>query len=274
MIETYQIVLVGARMYFVNKSYCTRMKNRFQLQHGSNIIKAYFNSNYGTAWVDDIKNPAAYQIIIGDYCFFYGDATSIGAIELVMNIPNDYSSSVLIVITENKEWDKLIMKIYGNQVSVASRFSTCFSMKNVKLDLLEKYVETLPAQYKLQRIDRDIYNQTKEEKWCSDMCALFESPDDFLERGIGYAILLNDKLVSGASSYLAYKGNIEIEVQTKRQYRLQGLARVCSAKLVMTCIKNSIYPNWDAANVESLHISKQLGYYLKSKYDVLIISMK
>lgn len=243
----------------------------FNLEFPCDVINAYFYGCNGDAWIDNKDNPSCCQILVGDYCFFCGSSMSPSALDLVRNIPKGYKSSVLVTINENQSWDKLIHDTYKHRVISSNRYSTKIDPRTVNLHLLNYYSKKLPPLYYLSRIDGLLYHKTKEQKWSSDLCAQFSSDKDFLERGFGYVVLKDGEIVSGASSYIAYPGHIEIEVHTKPGYRNRGLALSCSAKLVNECIKRSIYPNWDAANKESLRLACKLGYNPDIKYGVNII---
>ena len=73
---------------------------------------------------------------------------------------------------------------------------------------------------------------------------------------------------SGASSYVVYDKGIEIEIDTKREYRGKGLATVVGAKLILECLANNITPSWDAHDLRSVHLAEKLGYHLSHDYVV------
>lgn len=79
-------------------------------------------------------------------------------------------------------------------------------------------------------------------------------------------------MVSGASSYTVYRGGIEIEIDTRIDYRRQGLALACGAKLIMECLKRGLYPSWDAQNPGSVALSQKLGYHFDREYPVYEIN--
>ena len=73
-------------------------------------------------------------------------------------------------------------------------------------------------------------------------------------------------MVSGASSYSGYCGGIEIEVDTREDYRRRGLAFICGAKLILDCLEREWYPSWDAQNPWSAALAKKLGYRFSHTY--------
>lgn len=79
-------------------------------------------------------------------------------------------------------------------------------------------------------------------------------------------MLDHGELVSGASSYTVYREGIEIEIGTKEEYRRQGLAAVCGARLILECMKRGLYPSWDAQNKWSVALAEKLGYHYDRTY--------
>lgn len=100
------------------------------------------------------------------------------------------------------------------------------------------------------------------------MCSNFASYSDFENRGLGVAVLYKGQLVAGASSYTVYSGGIEIEIQTKSDFREKGLATVCGAKLILECLQRNLYPSWDACDLRSVALAEKLGYHRDKPYTV------
>lgn len=84
--------------------------------------------------------------------------------------------------------------------------------------------------------------------------------------GLGTVILKDNEIVSGASSYTRYEDGIEIEIDTKEEYRRQGFATICGAKLILECLKRNLYPSWDAQNRWSVALAEKLGYHYSHSY--------
>lgn len=83
---------------------------------------------------------------------------------------------------------------------------------------------------------------------------------------LGAVILKDGHPVSGASSYSGYQGGIEIEIDTREDYRRKGLATVCGAKLILECLDRGWYPSWDAQNKWSVALAQKLGYHYDREY--------
>jgi RimJ/RimL family protein N-acetyltransferase len=95
----------------------------------------------------------------------------------------------------------------------------------------------------------------------------FRSHKEFMTRGVGLGILNQGIFVSGASSAAVGGGKLEIEIQTHRQFRRQGLARAAAAALILYCLEHELEPCWDAANEPSAALARQLGFHSIGKYE-------
>jgi hypothetical protein len=78
--------------------------------------------------------------------------------------------------------------------------------------------------------------------------------------------------VSGASSYTFYDNGIEIEIDTKCEYRSRGLALACASGLILECLDRGLYPSWDAHDLRSVALAEKLGYHRDQAYVTYIIS--
>ena len=108
--------------------------------------------------------------------------------------------------------------------------------------------------------------------WCRDWAAQYEDFAAYQKYGLGAVILKDGEPVSGASSYSGYIRGIEVEIDTREDYRRQGLALVCGAKLILECIKRGWYPSWDAQNPWSAALAEKLGYHLDHAYEAYEIT--
>ena len=61
---------------------------------------------------------------------------------------------------------------------------------------------------------------------------------------------------------------MEIQVDTRKDFRRQGLALACSSAFVLECLEKKLIPNWDAANQQSVELAEKLGYMFEREYQV------
>ena len=216
----------------------------------------------GEAYVDNLKNPQAAEIILGDICFFAGTVNH----EIIRNKPANHNSDFIIMVPQNKQWEQAIELVFQEKAFRRMRYATKKDKNTFNKDTLQTLVSKLPDKYELRMIDKDLFVQSQALSWSKDLCGNYSCYDDYQLNGLGTAILKNGELVSGASSYAFYKGGIEVEIDTREDERRKGLALVCGAKLILECLERDLYPSWDAHNKESLALAEKLGYVFDKEY--------
>lgn len=232
------------------------------------MVKACLQGYLGNAYVEKLDNPRAGLIVSGEYSFFGGDPNTNEADYLIRNLftVNKSESTVGIFSETKPDWEKKLLSITQNNPTVLKRFGIVQRDYDFDDSILQGYIDSLEKGLILTKFNEDIYNQAMKEDWSKEFCEIFPSAQDYLARGIGFAVLDNGKLVSGASSQTVYDGGIEIQVATDENYKKRGLALVCSAALIQECVKRKIRPCWDAANLISKKMALKLGYEYKGEY--------
>lgn len=216
----------------------------------------------GTAWSTSEIDFKSAQFLIGDFCFFAGEPNE----ELVKNKPYEFNSDFVIMVPQNKEWAALIQDIYGENAVQITRYAIKKEPNVFNTKKLKSILDSVSGEYEIRFIDEEIYNITKNNKWSSDLCSQFKDYYSYSKIGLGVVAVHNGEVVSGASSYTVYRDGIEIEVDTREDYRRKGLALVCSAKLILECINRNLYPSWDAQNLSSVALAEKLGYHFDKEY--------
>lgn len=214
----------------------------------------------GYLLADDDENPIAAQIVSGDFCFFAGTP----------NAPLAAKAAAPILVPQNEGWSRVIEDVWGSKAERTTRYAIQKEPDVFDISYLTGYIAALPGQYTLRMFDRQIYDASLLETWSSDFCSQFRDYDDFSERGIGTAVLYEGRPVAGASSYIIYHGGIEIEIDTKPEFRRRGLATVCGAKLILECLKRGLYPSWDAVDLRSVALAEKLGYHMDHPYPAYV----
>ena len=221
----------------------------------------------GKIYADNLNTPTAAMAIIGDFTFFAGKPN----IELVSYKPDWCTQSFMIMVPQNEFWKNAILNFYGKRATVISRYAIKKEPHIFDKEMLEKAVASLPEQYTLSMIDERLYQMCKAETWSADLVSQFPNYENYSKLGIGAVICKENIILSGASSYSRYKEGIEIEIDTREEYRRRGLAYLCGAKLILECLKRNLYPSWDAHNKGSLALAEKLGYHYSHTYTAIEI---
>ena len=216
----------------------------------------------GHLYVTDREHPDCAMALIGDFCFFAGEPNR----ELVAFKPEGCQQNFLIMVPQNDEWADLIEEVYGVRARKVERYAIMKEPDVFDRGHLQRIVDGKAMEYELQMIDEPLFWKCKEIPWCRDWVSQYDTYKFYQQRGLGVVLLHDGEVVSGASSYSSYIDGIEIEIDTREDYRSQGLASVCGAKLILERLDRGWYPSWDAQNLVSVALAEKLGYHFDHAY--------
>lgn len=232
------------------------------------MIWSCLQGRMGAIWCDNEEIPHSARLQIADFCFFAGAPME----DLLSGFPQELPPPLLLV-PQNEGWNALIKHTYTSAECIhITRYATKKEPHVFDRKTLQAYVQALPPDYELRAIDGGLYRRALEQPWSKDLCTQFPDEAAYGRDGLGFAVLHKGALVCGASSYTVYDGGIEIEIDTKKPYRRQGLALACAARLILECLDRGLYPSWDAANPGSLQLAQKLGYTFSHTYDTYLLT--
>jgi len=211
----------------------------------------------GDIYTDNIFCPASAMAVLGDFCFLAGEPKE----ELALFLPRDF----IIMVPQNKKWADVIEACYGKQAKRVTRYAMKKEPDIFEPDKL-KQAMVLPQGYSLKMIDEELFYLCREQEWSRDFVSQYADYEMYRRLGLGVAVLKNGEVAAGASSYSSYQNGIEIEIDTKKEYRRIGLAYACGARLILECIRRNLYPSWDAQNKWSAALAEKLGYHFGYEY--------
>lgn len=226
------------------------------------IIWSCLQNVMGEIYVDDLEHPQSAMAVLGDFCFFAG----VENMELVSYKPVNFHQDFIIMIPQSVAWHSLIELCYEGRAKRVMRYAIKKETNGFDLEGLRKMVGSLPAEYSLKMIEEKIYHLCREQEWSKDLVSQYKDYETYRRLGLGVAVLKQDELIAGASSYSTYQQGIEIEIDTKEEYRRKGFATACGAKLILECLERGLYPSWDAQNPWSVALAEKLGYHFDHEY--------
>lgn len=226
------------------------------------LIWSCLQTIMGSIYADNQEKPSSAMAILGDFCFFAGMPNE----EIIGYKPKECNKNFIIMVPQSDEWAEYIVKVYGDKAKKVTRYAIKKEQDVFDLDKLQKVIQSLSEEYSLRMIDEEIYHLCRASDWSVDLVSQYKDYERYKQLGIGAAILKDGILVAGASSYSRYQDGIEIEIDTKEEFRRKGLAYVCGAKLIVECLKRNLYPSWDAHNKWSVALAEKLGYHFDQEY--------
>ena len=210
----------------------------------------------GKIYVTDTEAPRSAMAFVAEFAYFAGEPDR----ELASFKPEGYVG----MVPPDENWAALIEEYWPDAdktVRYAIKKDARFDRKK-----LEGLVASLPEGYELKRIDGEIYDMLIEDEDFDDNVSHFESKEQYLELGRGFAVMKEGRLVSAASSYTVYREGLDIQIDTAEDERRKGLASAAGAALILSCMDDGLKPRWDAANTDSVHLAEKLGYEFSHEY--------
>lgn len=213
---------------------------------------------------DDMEAPRSAMALLGDFCFLAGEPDE----ELVRYRPEGWKQNFLIMTPQNEAWAAQIEAQYGERARRRMRYAIKKEGDVFDRNKLKAAAGSISPEYTIKMIDEELYRWCREHRWSRDFVGNYESYEQYWKIGLGVVVVKNGVPVAGASSYSSYHGGIEIEIDTKEEFRRQGLAFASGAALILACLERGWYPSWDAQNLWSVALAEKLGYHFDHEYPV------
>ena len=225
------------------------------------LVLSCLEKEMGKVFVTDPENPRSAMTYLAEFSTFAGEPDRA--------LVKEKYKGFVVMVPPNAAWERLILDCFPaaeRDTRYAIRKDTAFDRQK-----LQAIAAALPEGYELKRIDGTLYDLCRADEDFEENVMHFDSKEDFLARGRGFAVLKDGKLVSAASSYTVYREGIEVQIATAESERRKGLASAACAKLILSCLDDGLYPSWDAASMDSVRLAEKLGYTFSHPYTVYCV---
>jgi hypothetical protein len=254
----------------------------FNLQE--NLLKVTFNCFFARSVIEHHVNGIVYvdneDIPTNAYILHpYGMSLLIGDGKCV-NFKNCLFGYMLNLEKERKRdewmqvfsdnWQEIIMKELNDRLltadkNIAFNYSDYVEINtrvNFKFNEA-RYKETLHNHFNkdivIKKLDKAI---TISMQGSVVPLNFWNNEDDFLKRGIGFSVFVNDVQASTAYSAFVHDKFLEIGIETVQMHRGFGYGKLACNALIDFCFKNNFEPIWSCRleNVGSYKLALSLGF--------------
>lgn len=235
---------------------------------GECITDAILRGEMGQV-IKDESDPSFAALEVSDlnFALVAGNARHPLARKYIQNLPKFAK-----LIFDSEELVTLAEELHPGKWIVLERFA--FSSEQLEIEKVRQMKNGLPNGFRIQRVDLSLAKQfaKKENSFASIHGKTFKSPEDFVERGVGFCALEGDTIAAVASSFTFCDQGIEIQIDTRRKYRGKGLATAVAAHLIAYCLEHDLDPGWDAATEISAKFAQKLGYTPQGTYQMHVFT--
>lgn len=227
-------------------------------------IDCVVEGQMGRAFADDAAQPRAFLILLGDFfAYLAGDPHSPAA----RNLAAALTGAKMIMprtVADPDDWAALLQELHGDKLVPITRYR--YTSDSIDPTHLHNLLRDSPHDAAIRRIDLPLAQQfgAHPQGWMD--IGDFDSPQDFLNRSIGYCLTDGDTLTGVAYGSLVCSRGIEVSIFVHPDYRRLGIATALAAALLSYCLQNNMDANWDAANRESCALAERLGYTALGPY--------
>jgi GNAT superfamily N-acetyltransferase len=221
-------------------------------------IECAIEGQMGKAYVDDPREPTAFKIEVGPFFYLAGDATGPSGPAMLEN-----TVPYTLFMPSSPGWTEEGKRIYGERLLDLDRYS--FSSEHISVEHLDHLCQISAFRGDVRHMDLPFAMQLWGQDHFVDLSD-FDSPEDFVGRGIGFYLEKHGKVVGAAFSSLVCSRGIEVSIFVLEDYRRQGIAILLAARLLKWCAENNAEAHWDAANPESCRLAEKLGYIQTGEY--------
>jgi hypothetical protein len=221
----------------------------------------------GRVWVPELDNPSFCLILLGNFVYLFGICPK-GEIAMELKKHLLLQCRHGFITPADARWEEWLEETFFGEFRISSRYAMRKDRNHFSETDLNRFLQIPHAGIRIKKMDKNLYDLALKEEWSREFCSNFETPEEFLKNGLGFAALEGNTLVSGCSAYGISEGMIQVTVATRKEYERRGLALSCSAAFILSCLEQGINPSWDADNIPSTCLAEKLGYIFEKEYKV------
>jgi len=230
-----------------------------QVEHVDLSIDCVIEGQMGHAFVDQIESPLVYKIQTGPFVYMAGEPACPQGQEMLDSIPQG-----MLLMPSSPGWLQAALAFYKEGLRPFDRYR--FSAAQLSLEHLQTCRASTPFDQLIQRMQLPLAQEFWGQEHFIDLSD-YDSPADFIQRGIGYTFSQQNNVVGAAYASLVCSRGIEVSIFVEDNYRRQGLATALASHLLGWCLEHNLEPHWDAANPESCSLAMKLGYKALGSYE-------
>jgi GNAT superfamily N-acetyltransferase len=230
------------------------------------VVASVLEGRLGRAVADCATAPRVARLALGCYAIFGGDPHHPAAAGLVRSV----EPPVELLYPDRGDWRELLRREHPGRVS--DRPMRAYLGDRAELERLAALAASVPEPYRIERLDVALAGQLG-PRLAPHAVQVFEHPESFVARGIGFGATHGGRLVCASTSYACSAADVEQSIATDPDHRRRGLARAVAARFMQHCLERDLIPHWNASNPVSQRLALTLGFRPIGTCDVLYLDV-
>lgn len=242
-----------------------------------NVLAAIFEgNNRAKIFVDDIETPKT-ALVWAINCMFYfiGDSENPNFNKYLIDTLNEVitpeslemgADAFVCTLLHEEGWkERVEMYFADRKIEIGYRQEFSFD----KELYYKRHHKEIPSYGCIKKIDLELIMSDHKGLLRDDICEFWYSVQDFIVKGVGFCLLVDDQVVSSCfSCYSSMKG-LDININTYDDInRNKGYAELTAVAFIDYCIDNNLLFYWETYdnNAESIALAEKLGFEKSRKY--------
>ncbi len=231
------------------------------------------NPKLGKIFVDDEINPNTCILSLQHLLFFGGnvskDCLDFLASEILTN-DNRNSSRVFYMFYPNEEWKNSLMNAFPHKCYQYER--SLYSIKPLYSDEQLYYNNVIEITSEFMNSPMDNLDMITDEIIGT---GTYNNMEDFFKRGIGYALVFNNKVYGFCTSEYPSTDSIAIGIEVAEEYQKQGYAKAMTNLFLNKAANRGLSVYWECwkNNIASVNTALSCQFEKVSDYPILFIKL-
>lgn len=245
----------------------TTLKHLFKNNPATTLVEAALDQGFGDIYTCTDTNNNVTSAFSLNFIFVLVDGEI--SSDCSKYLPAISNCEYVEIVSSNPKWYDHFIKNSPKKNFMKKR--RVFDSSSISTDNLNKILSQAPSNCSVERLTLSHKDFLQNDYLYEDIIGSFESYEDLMDKGVSFGLFEDGKLAAICSSFSRLSDGIEIEIDTKPEFRKKGYASIVAASALKYCLENGLVPHWDAANDISCCLAKKLGYTLDYEYDTLVL---
>lgn len=232
------------------------------VEENPKLAKSYISETEDTCFV-----------LLGVYLFAAGEITKESLDYLDKQILTEKARNeleIIIVFYPNEDWKNAVTNLFPNKYSLYER--SLYRMKPTNFD--NDYSSSQEAN--ILKITSELLNSNVDNiNMIINEVTTYDDMDDFVDRGVGFTPVINNKVCGFCTSEYPTKTELAIGIEVLKEYQKQGIAKDMTKMLLNEAYKKNITVNWECwkNNIASAKTAMSCGFEKVADYPVIFVEL-